>query len=42
MDGPTLDEGGNAYPLVRDVVKGAAVNANWEQLDVSDYIGVGQ
>lgn len=42
VDDPVLDEGGKAYLLARDVVKGTSINVNWERLDVIDYIGLGQ
>lgn len=42
MDGPAPDEGGKAYPLARIVFKRAPVNVSWEQLNVLNYIGLGE
>lgn len=37
VDGPAFDEEGKAYPLARDVAKGASANVSWEGPDVLDY-----
>lgn len=42
VEGPAGDEDCLAYPLVRDVVKGAPAGLDWGRVDVLDYVGHGK
>lgn len=42
MDSPVLNEEWKAFPMARNVAKGAPASMNWEQVDVLHYIGLGE
>lgn len=42
VDNPALDQEGKAYPLERDVVKGALTRMNWKRIDDLSYVGLGE